>query len=137
MCWRTHNVAELRVVRKIMTTMGRVCAFPNCPNKMTNNTPLSFHRLPLMDGDVLKLWLFVLHIDANTPVHALRLADLRVCSDHFDREDYCQPKRRRHPIPKHFFLKKTAVPRVKVMSPAKVTVLASMQSSKHLAVPRE
>ncbi|KAM9339822.1 zinc finger MYM-type protein 4-like [Symphorus nematophorus] len=81
---------------------------------MTNNTPRSFHRLPLMDTDVLKLWLFVLHIDANIPVHALRRADLRVCSDHFDREDYCQPKRRRHPVPKHFFLKKTAVPRVKV-----------------------
>ncbi|XP_062291623.1 uncharacterized protein LOC133996078 [Scomber scombrus] len=92
--------------------MVRVCAFPNCANKMSPNTSRSFHRLPLLDRDTLKLWLVVLQIDANIPVNTLRLADHRVCSDHFEREDYCQPKKRRHPIPKHFFLKKTAVPRV-------------------------
>lgn len=92
--------------------MVRVCAFPNCANKMSNNTPRSFHRLPLFNRETLKLWLLVLQMDANTPVQKLRLADYRVCSDHFDRDDYCQPKRRRHPVPKHFFLKKTAVPRL-------------------------
>ncbi|XP_042287440.1 uncharacterized protein LOC122978844 isoform X1 [Thunnus albacares] len=92
--------------------MVRVCAFPNCTNKMSPNTSRSFHRLPLLDRDTLKLWLVVLQMDANTPVHTLRLADYRVCSDHFERDDYCQPKKRRNPIPKHFFLKKNAVPRV-------------------------
>lgn len=96
-------------------TMVRCCAVPNCPNKMSNNTPRSFHRLPFHDRDTLRSWLLALQMDANTPVQKLRLADHRVCSDHFDRCDYCQPKKRRkHPVPKHFFLKKTAVPRVTV-----------------------
>lgn len=95
-------------------TMVRSCAFPSCVNKMSRNTPLSFHRLPLSDGHTLRLWLAVLQMDANTPVQTLRRADLRVCSQHFDREDYCQPKKRRNPIPKHFFLKKEAVPREEI-----------------------
>ncbi len=93
--------------------MVRVCAFPNCDSKMSRHTPRSFHRLPLSNRGRLRLWLAVLQMDTNTPVQTLRLADHRVCSDHFDRDDYCQPKRRRHFIPKHFFLKKDAVPRVK------------------------
>ena len=66
----------------------------------------------MSDGEMLKLWLVVLQMDANTPVQTPRLADHRVCSAHFSQDDYCQPKKRRHPIPKHLFLKKTAVPRV-------------------------
>ncbi|XP_045919648.1 uncharacterized protein LOC123979657 isoform X9 [Micropterus dolomieu] len=93
--------------------MVRGCAFPNCANKMSRNTKHSFHRLPLSDMETLKLWLGVLQMDANTPVQTLRLEDHRVCSDHFDRDDYCQPKKRRSAIPKHFFLKKNAVPRPK------------------------
>ena len=107
--------------------MVRVCAFPNCTNKMSPNTSRSFHRLPLLDRDTLKLWLVVLQMDANTPVHALRLADYRVCSDHFERDDYCQPKKRRNPIPKHFFLKKNAVPRVERPAADTVEVMLSAE----------
>ncbi|XP_074468770.1 zinc finger MYM-type protein 4-like isoform X2 [Sebastes fasciatus] len=92
--------------------MVRVCAFPNCGNKMSSHTSRSFHRLPLLDKDRRKLWLDVLQMDPNTPVQTLRLADHRVCSDHFNRDDYSQPRRRANIIPRHFYLKKNAVPRV-------------------------
>lgn len=92
--------------------MVRVCAFPTCGNKMTRNTPLSFHRLPLNDAKTRKSWLVVLQLDVNTPTETLRLADHRVCSDHFERDDYCQPKKARKAVPRHFFLKKDAVPRL-------------------------
>uniref|UniRef100_UPI003AAC206B uncharacterized protein isoform X1 n=1 Tax=Centroberyx gerrardi TaxID=166262 RepID=UPI003AAC206B len=108
--------------------MVRVCAFPNCANKMSRNTSRSFHRLPLLDRDTRKLWLVVLQMDANTPVHTLRRADHRVCSDHFDRDDYCQSKRRRNPIPKHFFLKKNAVPRVERPAADRVEVKTEFDS---------
>lgn len=108
----------------LIKTMVRCCAVPNCANKMSNNTPRSFHRLPFHNRETLKLWLLVLQMDANTPVQKLRLADYRVCSDHFDRFDYCQPKKRRkHPVPKHFFLKKTAVPRVNMPAADRVEVM--------------
>ncbi|XP_033493772.2 uncharacterized protein LOC117264070 isoform X3 [Epinephelus lanceolatus] len=113
--------------------MVRVCAYPNCKNRMSHNTPYSFHRLPLSDGKMLKLWLVVLQMDANTPVQTLRLADHRVCSAHFSQDDYCQPKKRRHPIPKHLFLKKTAVPRVER---ATDTVKRSTAASRTCSVVR-
>lgn len=92
--------------------MVRICAFPTCSNRMTPSSPHSFHRLPLKDGVTLRRWLDVLQLDVDTPVQSLRLADPRVCSEHFERQDYCQPRRRGARIPKHFFLKKSAVPRL-------------------------
>lgn len=103
--------------------MVRVCAFPNCPNKMKSYSSRSFHRLPLLNRSTLRLWLVVLQMDPNTPVHTLRLADYRVCSDHFGQDDYCQSKRRRNP--KHIFLKKTAVPRAEILAAVKVEVILS------------
>ena len=103
---------QLEVLLHRLITMVRVCAYPKCKNRMSHNTPYSFHRLPLSNGEMLKLWLIVLQMDANTPVQTLRLADHRVCSAHSSQDDYCQPKKRRNPVPKHLFLKKTAVPRV-------------------------
>lgn len=111
--------------------MVRGCVFPNCSNKMTRNTPQSFHRLPVGNRSVLKKWLGVLQMDTDASVHALRHADYRVCSDHFEREDYCQPHRRRHPIPKHFFLKKYAVPRVKELTD-RLEVMSSAGVCVHL-----
>lgn len=104
--------AWLQFILKNQTAMVRVCAFPNCGNKMSSHTSRSFHRLPLLDKDRRKLWLDVLQMDPNTPVQTLRLADHRVCSDHFNRDDYSQPRRRANIIPRHFYLKKNAVPRV-------------------------
>ena len=42
---------------------------------MSRATKFSFHRLPLYNLDVLKLWLVVLKMDPNTEVKVLRLAD--------------------------------------------------------------
>lgn len=102
--------------------MVRACVFPNCTNKMSKNSARSFHRLPLLDEDVLKSWLVVLQMDPNTPVHKLRLADHRVCSDHFSQDDYCQSKRRKNP--KHIFLKKTAVPKEEIPAADRVEVIS-------------
>lgn len=60
----------------------------------------SFHRLPLLDGGIMKLSLVVLQMDPNTSVHISMLSGL----DHLDWDYYCQPKRRRNPITKHFYL---------------------------------
>ncbi len=71
----------------------------------------SFHRLPLLDRDTLRLWLEVLQMDKNTPIRTLCLAVHRVCGDYFDPDDFCQ--RKKNPKnPKHVFLKKNAVLRV-------------------------
>ena len=92
--------------------MVRLCAFPSCGNKMSRDSARSFHRLPLSDVETRGLWLQALGMDVNTPVEALRLADHRVCSDHFACDDYSEPKRKRKAPPKHVFLKRNAVPRV-------------------------
>ncbi|XP_033467959.2 uncharacterized protein LOC117247480 [Epinephelus lanceolatus] len=86
--------------------MVRKCAFPNCENKMWRNRR-SFHRLPYKYPDITKLWLVVLKIDENTPVHSLRLADHRVCGDHFDQDDYLPTKEGQSKL----FLKRDAIPK--------------------------
>ena len=60
-------------------------------------------------------------MDADTPVDVLRRADHRVCSDHFDPDDYCQSKKR--PNPKHLYLKKSAVPRWETPAAGRVQVM--------------
>ena len=89
--------------------MVRFCAFPNCTNKMTSWTTFSFHRLPLHNPDVLKLWLVVLKMDPNSEVGALRRADGRVCSAHFAPEDFFHVKGKKVQRQK---LRKNAVPKV-------------------------
>ena len=85
--------------------MVRVCAVPNCDNKMKKYNRLSFHRLPLYDPETLPLWLVVLQIDVQTPFQVLRKRDYRVCSEHFDEDDFSPTSEKcRH-------LKKNAVPR--------------------------
>lgn len=70
---------------------------------------LSFHRLPLIRGDseTLKLWLLVLQLDLDTSLDTLRVKDYRVCSEHFDEEDFSQSSG------KHRYLKRNAVPKAK------------------------
>lgn len=72
--------------------MVRVCIFPKCSNKMTSWTKHSFHRLPLGNTELLKLWLIVLQMDPNTDTEELKLAGHRVCSAHFSPEDFIIPK---------------------------------------------
>ncbi|XP_034543584.1 uncharacterized protein zgc:158320 isoform X2 [Notolabrus celidotus] len=70
--------------------MVRCCKFPNCTNKDKSYSPCSFHRLPLSDPKRRRLWLLALQIDPATPLQKLRVADFRVCSDHFDKSDFQQ-----------------------------------------------
>merc|ERR1712035_88987 len=60
-----HGV-QLKVLLYRLKTMVRVCAYPNCKSRMSRNTPYSFYRLPLSEGKMLKLWLTVLQLDANS-----------------------------------------------------------------------
>ena len=48
-------------------------------------------------------------MDPNTSIKELRVADHRVCSEHFDRDDYTREIGSQ--APKHDYLKSTAVPR--------------------------
>ncbi|XP_063044445.1 THAP domain-containing protein 1-like [Engraulis encrasicolus] len=69
--------------------MVRMCTFPGCENKMTRWTSLSFHRLPLQNREVLRLWLIAMRMDPNIRPQRLRRADHRVCSAHFSADDFC------------------------------------------------
>ncbi|KAJ8278234.1 hypothetical protein GJAV_G00085400 [Gymnothorax javanicus] len=91
--------------------MVRVCVFPSCCNKMTSWTTFSFHRLPLRNLELLKLWLVALKIDPNTPVEALRRADHRVCSAHFATEDFfpARPQKEGRKV-QRLNLRKNAIP---------------------------
>lgn len=85
--------------------MVRVCAMPNCGHRMRKYKGLSFHRLPLYDPETLPLWLGVLQLDMQTPFEVLKAKDYRVCSEHFDDDDFSPTSEKcRH-------LKKNAVPR--------------------------
>ncbi|XP_056125284.1 lethal(3)malignant brain tumor-like protein 2 isoform X2 [Rhinichthys klamathensis goyatoka] len=90
--------------------MVRVCAFPGCNKKMKRYNPESFHRLPLQNSDILKQWLVILHVDVETPVETLREMDYRVCSNHFDKDDFILSRSASDP-PRRNHLKKSAVPR--------------------------
>uniref|UniRef100_A0A673FPI6 THAP domain-containing protein 1 n=1 Tax=Sinocyclocheilus rhinocerous TaxID=307959 RepID=A0A673FPI6_9TELE len=64
------------------------CAYPGCFNIKKPKRKfslgkkiLTFHRFPIHNPERLKLWLLALHLDINTPEHALIFK--RVCSDHF------------------------------------------------------
>ncbi|KAL0966548.1 hypothetical protein UPYG_G00296570 [Umbra pygmaea] len=87
--------------------MVRVCAFPNCGNKMKRYLRLSFHRLPLRNREFLQLWLVALQLDVQTPLRTLRQRDYRVCSEHFDDDEFTEKSvKSRH-------LKANAVPKAK------------------------
>ena len=59
---------QLEVLQHRLITKVHVCAYPNCKNRMSHNSPYSFYRLSFSNGEMLKLWLIVLQMDANTPV---------------------------------------------------------------------
>ncbi|CAL8325224.1 unnamed protein product [Arctogadus glacialis] len=99
--------------------MVRVCAFPGCETKMKRYNPETFHRLPLRydDRSLVNSWLIVLNMDIETPYETLIRKDYRVCSAHFDEDEFVVPKRAADPNnPKRVSLKKCAVPRVKAMA---------------------
>ena len=90
--------------------MVRVCAFPGCYKRMRRYNPESFHRLPVKNSDTLKQWLIVLHLDVETSVETLREKDYRVCSNHFDQDDFVVTRMASNP-PIKSRIKKSAVPR--------------------------
>ncbi|XP_056432858.1 uncharacterized protein LOC130371195 isoform X4 [Gadus chalcogrammus] len=96
--------------------MVRVCVFPGCGKKKKSYTQETFHRLPLRynDQSLLEQWLIILHMDIETPIKTLRQKDDRVCSAHFDKDDFLIPKRAADPKnPKRVLLKRNAIPRVR------------------------
>ncbi|KAG1949070.1 uncharacterized protein LOC120481336 [Pimephales promelas] len=87
------------------------CAYPMCFKILKckrvyspGQKVLTFHRFPVHNPARLKQWLLALHLDINTPEHAL--ASKRVCSDHFSDEDF-KPSQ----IGDRRFLKLSAVPK--------------------------
>uniref|UniRef100_A0A672FVP1 THAP-type domain-containing protein n=1 Tax=Salarias fasciatus TaxID=181472 RepID=A0A672FVP1_SALFA len=91
--------------------MVRMCIYPGCESKMTSWTSLSFHRLPLRDRDLLRLWLIALNMDPSIKVPTLRRLDYRVCSAHFTSEDFYPAQERiEGQKTKRMNLKKNAIP---------------------------
>lgn len=93
--------------------MVRMCAFPGCfnrqkavrlrPRALSPEERLTFHRFPLNDPERLRLWLLAVHRDTSLPIQSLDV--LRLCSEHFSRDDFKSDEgnvRR--------YLKSTAVP---------------------------
>lgn len=123
---------------------GRFCSFPNCPNKITPVTlrSLSFHRVPTADEKLLKRWLLALKMDPSTPADTVKRQDHKVCSVHFDPDDFyprkAQPapvqKRRKglrkaKPLKEHFErtkLKPHAVPRTGSRLSTKPKVISTL-----------
>ncbi|XP_060770646.1 zinc finger protein ZFP2-like isoform X1 [Neoarius graeffei] len=93
--------------------MVRTCDYPGCSNKDVAESPHTFHRFPVTDVSLRKLWLVALgfHVDSKQA----KVKKLRVCSAHFSDDDYvssCPGLRKRR------VLKKAAVPAPQV-SPGK------------------
>ncbi|KAK2891298.1 hypothetical protein Q8A67_013941 [Cirrhinus molitorella] len=93
--------------------MVRMCAFPGCSNRqkavrlrprpLSPEERLTFHRFPLNDPERLKLWLLAVHRDASLPIQSLEV--LRLCSQHFSRDDFKSDEGNARR-----YLKSTAVP---------------------------
>ncbi|XP_061564961.1 lethal(3)malignant brain tumor-like protein 2 isoform X2 [Cololabis saira] len=83
------------------------CCVSRCSS--TKRAHVLLHRFPLSDPERLSLWLSVLNLDVNTPLHVLR--NLFVCQKHFHPDDYNAS--RRGPL-----LQNTAVPIPFSRSPA-------------------
>lgn len=98
--------------------MVRVCAFPNCSNRMKRYLCLSFHRLPLRNREILKLWLVALQLDVQTPLQTIRERDYRVCSEHFNEDDFTEKS------VKSRYLKANAIPKAKKPAADKLEVKA-------------
>ena len=102
-----------------------VCVFPGCGKQMKSYTPETFHRLPSWynDRSLVDKWLIVLNMDIETPIEMLMQRDHRVCSAHFDKDDFIIPKRAADPKnPKKVSLKKNAIPRVQQVATDKLEV---------------
>ncbi|XP_063067034.1 uncharacterized protein LOC134458562 [Engraulis encrasicolus] len=108
----------------------RVCCFPNCGNVMRRYLCLSFHRLPYRNRLTLPLWLAVLQLDPRTTLKTLREKDHRVCSEHFDDDDFTEKGIKcRH-------LKASAVPKAKPPAADKVEETPASDVARSTSEPR-
>ncbi|XP_041793358.1 THAP domain-containing protein 1-like [Chelmon rostratus] len=109
--------------------MVRTCAYPGCTNKDESGSPQTFHRFPLANVALRRLWLLSLGLNVeHTQLPKMR--KLRVCSDHFSEDDYLpegQTKKR--------ILKSTAVPAPQDSTPAAMAEPA--QFAEDVEVPEE
>ena len=96
--------------------MVHVCSFPGCDTRMRKSNPETFHRLPLRESN-LKQWLVVLQFDVGTPIPTLKAKDYRVCSRHFDLDDFTIPDKRTSYPPKRLRLKRNAIPKAARLAP--------------------
>jgi len=81
---------------RLLIKMVLICAYPGCLSRRkrkqlrmlarTHSGVVSFHKFPISNPSLLKLWLIALRLDINTPINLLKLK--RVCSDHFSPDDF-------------------------------------------------
>ncbi|XP_063062755.1 zinc finger and SCAN domain-containing protein 2-like isoform X6 [Engraulis encrasicolus] len=106
--------------------MPHSCIYPGCGLKHKPYNEESFHELPYRhdDQELLQRWLTVLNIDITTPVETLKEKRYRVCSRHFDKDDFIQPRTvKENRVQRvRVQLKKYAIPRPRVGPPATGTV---------------
>ncbi|XP_062291632.1 uncharacterized protein LOC133996087 isoform X1 [Scomber scombrus] len=91
------------------------CVYPGCGLKRKRYNPETFHGLPFRrnDPEILQQWLVVLKMDITTPVETLKKKRYRVCSRHFNVDDfihYTKTKYQKKPTRLH--LKRNTIPRV-------------------------
>lgn len=86
--------------------MVRKCCVDACHS--AKSPKLLFHRFPMMDAERLRLWLFALDMDVNTPLYVID--NLLVCQKHFEPTDYYYRNISEHPTRRKRLLKLTAVP---------------------------
>ena len=96
--------------------MPLTCIYPGCDVKVKRFNPEAFHDLPFRfkDPELLRQWLVVLKMDIMTPVETLKKKRYRVCSRHFDEDDFCYPSKgpKDPKKPTRVYLKRNAIPRV-------------------------
>ncbi|XP_063067071.1 uncharacterized protein LOC134458586 [Engraulis encrasicolus] len=112
--------------------MVRTCVYPGCGREMRKYYPESFHRIPLHD-EVFRLWLDVLQLDVNTPIPTLKEQDYRVCSAHFDPDDFIPDRGQAQPR-KKTRLRRGAIPKAAQLEPMETTASDVTRSTN---VPRQ
>ena len=90
--------------------MPHHCAVPGCASNSSTSPSLSFHQFP-DDKQLRKVWLVRIRRDERAGEFSINKWT-RICSLHFEDEDYQEPSRQRNrqTSRKNRHLKKTAVP---------------------------
>ncbi|XP_035847040.1 zinc finger MYM-type protein 4 isoform X2 [Sander lucioperca] len=95
--------------------MPHSCIYPGCGIKAKWFKPETFHDLPFRykDPELLQQWLVVLKMDITTPVETPKKKRYRVCSRHFDEDDFYYPGKAKDPKKTtKVQLKRNTIPRV-------------------------